>query len=309
MSTALELHGIVKRYGRRTALAGLDLVVPAGAVCGLVGSNGAGKTTTLGIAAGLLRPDSGEVSLLGDGPFDPARHGGRVSLLPQDSQLPPLSRVRELLVFYGALQGLGENAACAGADAVLERVHLTDRADSPLRTLSHGMRRRVLIAQALLGDPELILLDEPLGGLDPREVVNIRNILQACRGRQTIVISSHNLHEVELICDHLAFIEQGRTQRQDTMAVVTQRQEILTYALEGGPPALAALAACVPEAQFELAEGGRRLVCLYDGRAGSPAASNASVLRCLLDAGVGVLEVRQGSALEKAYLDGVRPKV
>ena len=302
---AVELSGLVKKYGRRTALAGLDLAVPAGTVCGLVGSNGAGKTTTLGITAGLTRPDAGTVNLLGEGPFDPVRHAGRVSMLPQDTQIPHLSRVRDLLVFYATLQGIPAGAAESNADDVLARVHLTDRAESVVRTLSHGMRRRVLIAQALMGDPELVLLDEPLGGLDPREVVNIRNILLACRGRQTIVISSHNLHEVELICDHIAFIEQGRTVRQDSMSAVTSRQEVLTYRLEGGVLPMRPLAERFPDAEFSVEENGARLICRYDGRTTSTAEVNGGVLRQLLEAGVGILEVTQGSALERAYLEGV----
>lgn len=305
---ALELQDVVKHYGRRKALDGFTLTVPGGTVFGLVGSNGAGKTTTLTVAVGMLRRRAGEVNLLGLGPFDPVLHAGRVTLLPQDTQLPPQSSVRELLVYYAELQGMAPAQALAGVNEVVEWVHLSDRADSRIRSLSHGMKRRVMIAQAFLGDPDLILLDEPLSGLDPKEVVNIRNLLGKRRAGQTIVVSSHNLHEVERVCDHVAFIENGRTIRQDTMDAVTGRKHVLSYRVgEGGVP-LEQIRAKLPSAALEVTErdtsaaAGRRLVCRYSGTDGNAADVNAVILSALLDAEVEILEVRQGSELEQAYL-------
>ena len=193
MTAALELSSVVKFYGRRQALAGLDLHVPAGSIFGLVGSNGAGKTTAMAVTVGLLHSSSGSISLLGEGPFDPSKHSGRVSLLPQDSRLPLHSRVEELLTFYGQLQGLSEGPLKESIDNVLDWTHLQDRRRSQVRTLSHGMMRRLTIAQAFLGHPELVLLDEPMSGLDPRESSRIRHILHRRRRMQTIIISSHNL--------------------------------------------------------------------------------------------------------------------
>jgi len=305
---ALELNKVVKHYGRRRALDGLSLRVPAGTVFGLVGSNGAGKTTTLAVAAGMLRRRAGEVNLLELGPFDPVKHAGRVALLPQDTQLPPQSRVRELLAYYAELQGMTPVQARACADEVVAWVHLSDRANSKIRALSHGMKRRVMIAQAFLGDPELVLLDEPLSGLDPREVVNIRNLLRQRRGRQTIVISSHNLHEIERVCDHVAFIEDGRTVRQDSMDAVTGRQHVLSYRLGEGALPIERIRRALPSAVLEVVEGepsggpGQVLVCRYSGTDGDAAAVNAVVLAVLLKAAVEIVEVRRGSELEQAYL-------
>jgi ABC-2 type transport system ATP-binding protein len=309
---ALELNNVVKYYGRRRALDGLSLQVPTGTVFGLVGSNGAGKTTALTVSVGMLRRRSGSVDLLSLGPFDPVRHAGRVALLPQDTQLPPQSRVRELLVYYAELQGMTPARARSCADDVVEWVHLSDRADSQIRSLSHGMKRRVLIAQAFLGDPELILLDEPLSGLDPREVANIRNLLRQRRGRQTIVISSHNLHEIERVCDHVAFIENGRTVRQDSMDAVTGLRQILSYRLGEGALPLEQIRAALPSAVLEVAptdtvdRAAQSLVCRHAGTDGGAPAVNAAVLSALLDAGIDILEVRQGSELESAYLDQER---
>ncbi len=299
MNAALAWRGVVKRYRRRAALDGLDLEIPAGSFCGLVGSNGAGKTTSLFIAAGLTRPTAGAVDILGDGPFDARRHGGRLTILPQDSELPRDSRPRELLVHYARLQGLTPVAARASADEALERVHLADRAASLIRTLSHGMKKRVMIAQCFLGDPELVLLDEPLSGLDPRESARIRDYLLPQRGRRTVLISSHNLHEIEILCDRVAFIEQGRAVRMDTLAALTGRDGVMTYRL-AAPPALEPLRAAAPDAQFQFEEAGGRLVCRYPAQSYSPDELNRRLLPRLLDAGV--FSVEQGERLETQYL-------
>lgn len=303
MSAALEFRAVVKRYGRRRALDGLDLAVPAGSICGLVGSNGAGKTTAFGLAAGLLRPDGGAIDVLGLGPYDPARHAGRLSLLPQDALLPAEAPALDLLVYYARLQGLDAAGAAREAAALLERVHLADRARSPAGTLSHGMRRRITIAQALLGEPDLILLDEPLSGLDPREAAGIRGLLAGLRGRRTVVISSHNLAELERMCDHVIMIELGRAVRQGPMERMTGRLHVLRYELAAGPAPVDRLRLALPDAVFTEAEGGRVLWCRYDETSRDPAAINRVVLAALLESGAGILAVAQGSGLEQAYLE------
>jgi ABC-2 type transport system ATP-binding protein len=302
-TAALELCGVRKRYGKRVALDGLDLQVPRGSVCGLVGSNGAGKTTAIAIAAGLVRPDAGDVSLFGEGPFDAGLHAGRVALMPQDSLMPPHARVAELLVFYASLQGIAAAEARRQTDRVLELVRLSDRARSPIRSLSHGMRRRVAIAQCFLGAPDLVLLDEPTSGLDPREVLNTREVLLHRRDGQTVLISSHVLNELERVCDHVAFVEKGKTLGQDAMDAVTGRRHTLAYRLRPGPIPLDALAAALPDAIFETAEGGASLVCRCKGSDRTTEEVNRLVLQTLIHAGVGIREVRLGSGLEEAYLD------
>ncbi len=303
MNLALEFKGVVKTYGRRRALDGLDLAVPRGAIFGLVGSNGAGKTTALAVSVGLLRRDAGAVSLLDDGPFDPDRHTGRVTLLPQDSRLPLHARVEDLLWFYGRLQGLPAGALRESIDEVLEWVHLGDRRRSPVRPLSPGMMRRLAIAQAFLGQPELVLLDEPMSGLDPREAARIRAILKRRHHAQTVVISSHNLHELETLCDAAAFIEAGRRIQQDAMESLTRRSRRVTYFLEpsGRPLPMEALRQAVPEATWEQAAGGAELIVKFSDESARAAEANARVLAVLLREGVGVLEIRRGSNLESEY--------
>ncbi len=299
MNAALSFQGVVKTYRRLRALDGLDLVVPAGSIFGLVGSNGAGKTTAMAVAVGLLQPAAGVISILGDGPFHPARHRGRVSLLPQDSRLPPHARVGELLRFYGGLQGMTGAALNRAVDDLLAWVHLADRRSSPVRTLSHGMVRRLTVAQAFLGMPELVLLDEPLNGLDPREAARIRDLIRERRGRQAVVISSHNLTDIEALCDHVAFIERGRLVRQDTLDRIIRRSHRVTFVVEPGVFPLDDLRAAVPAATWEATAD--RLTATFPAES-TTAEINAAALPLLLRAGIRILEVRRGSDLESEYL-------
>lgn len=302
MSAALKIEGAVKRYGRRRALDGLSFGVPAGSITGLVGSNGAGKTTTMAAIAGFIRLDAGSVDLLGAGAFSAERHAGRLTVLPQDADLPRDARPFDLLAFYGALQGLRANEARAQARAMLEQVHLTDRARSPVRTLSHGMRKRIAVAQCFLGEPELVLLDEPMSGLDPRETATLRDFLLARRGRQAMILSSHNLHEIEQLCDRVVFLEQGRAVREDTLEAVTGRSARTRYILRQAEAPLDALRAGLPEFEFEFHAGPRELVCRFNAAEKTPEQVHRRVLEALFAAGAGVLEARLGDALEREYL-------
>ena len=229
---ALETRGLVKRYGRRRVLDGFTLAVPRGAVLGLVGANGAGKTTWMMTVAGLLRPASGTIDILGNGPFDAAVHAGRFALLPQDSELPLEATPAGLFYRFGRLQGLSANEARRSAAEVLAAVNLAGRANSSIRSLSHGMRMRVRVAQCFLGNPDLVLLDEPLNGLDPLEADRLRRFIRAHAGRQTIVVSSHNLHDVEQLCTHVAFVEKGRVTRMDTLGALTRGRSLEKVYLE-----------------------------------------------------------------------------
>ncbi|MDD4102682.1 MAG: ABC transporter ATP-binding protein [Kiritimatiellae bacterium] len=304
MFYAIETKDLVKRYGSRKALDGLTLSVPRFAVMGLVGANGAGKTTWMMSVAGFLRITSGSVNLLNEGPFNPAAHCGRVTILPQDSELPLESRPQELLTHYGLLQGLTHQAAADSAASMLKEVHLGDRINSPIRALSHGMRKRVMIAQCFIGHPEVVLLDEPLSGLDPREVAHMRAFITRRRGQQTIIISSHNLHDIEVMCDHIAFIEKGRTVRVATLEEVVGKDSTLVYRVAAEPADYAALAAAAPDANLSFDTEASDLVCRYDPRRFTPEDINRSLLPALL-AQCDVSTVTRGDNLENAYLKNI----
>ncbi|MFC1498710.1 ABC transporter ATP-binding protein [Verrucomicrobiota bacterium] len=303
---ALELKGIVKKYRKRIALNGLDLNVPSGNVLGLVGSNGAGKTTTLSVISGLLKIHSGTINLFEEGPFDPVKHSGRLTMMPQDSDLPKETNVKDILMFYAQLQGLNITQAKETVTEAIKWVNLSDRADSTIRTLSHGMRRRVVIAQAFLGSPELVLLDEPLSGLDPKEVANIRNMLSQKKGHQTIMISSHNLYEIEKICDSVVFIELGKNMRQDSMDTITGRSHMLVYWFSGPDLPLTQLREQLPDVIFEIDKDAKVLTCRCMEKKKAIHDVNKTILKNLLDADVEILQMRQGSELESVYLNNVK---
>jgi ABC-2 type transport system ATP-binding protein len=303
VNAALTMTGVVKTYGRRRALDGLTVSIPEGCICGLIGSNGAGKTTALAAAAGLLHIDAGAIDVLGLGPFDPFKHGGRLSLLPQDSSMPPESTVRELMHHYALLQGVPPARVERDICEAVAHVHLSDRLNAPVRTLSHGMKRRVMIAQAFLGAPPLVLLDEPMNGLDPREVAGARELLAGLRNRQTVVISSHNLAEIEKICDHVVFLELGRAVYAGPLQAITGNRQILWFELDGAPPPLDRLRDRLPLAEFSLADDGRHLRCRFDAERLTPMAVNRLVLPVLLEAGIGIISLWQGDGLEAVYLE------
>ena len=190
--------------------------------------------------------------------------------------------------------------ARADAARLLEAVHLSDRARSPVRTLSHGMCKRLMIAQCFIGHPELVLLDEPTSGLDPREAARVRDWIVQWRGQRTVIISSHNLHEIENMCDYVAFIEQGRCVRSGTLESVTRRAEQLVYHLLAAPP-LDALRTQAPEADFVWHPESHTLECRYPaGRAA--AEMNGELLPVLLAAKAGIVSVELGERLETEYL-------
>ena len=219
---AVSTKDLVKTYGARRALDGFTLDVPFGCILGLVGPNGAGKTTWMMSVAGLIRPTAGRIGLFGaDRPFDAAEQSGRLAILPQDSDLPLESTPRAFLVGLAQVQGLSARAARTAADGLLASVNLADRATASIRSLSHGMRKRLMAAQCYLGEPDLVLLDEPMNGLDPEEALRLRELIVRGRNVRTTVISSHNLADLERLCTHIAFVRAGRVLRIASVAELT----------------------------------------------------------------------------------------
>lgn len=297
-TSAIRLSGVTKRYGSRLALDNLSLEIPKGSICGLIGPNGAGKTTCFGVIGGLLRADQGEIDILGIGPFEAKTHAGRIGMLPQDAELSPYTPVRTLLTYFAELQGMSRVDAGKAADAVLDAVMLQDVADQRVRQLSHGMRRRVAVAQAMLGEPEVLLLDEPLGGLDPRLVAHMRDLLKDLGRRCTLVVSSHILSELESLCDHVIFLEKGRVTHQGAMSTVTERGSRTRIFFEGAPPSVADLAPRWPDLRFEL---GENHLLVEMPPSWDPPRTHAAVLPVLFEQGVRVAEIRCGERLEDAY--------
>jgi ABC-2 type transport system ATP-binding protein len=203
----LRLDGLTKRYGHHVAVDDLSFTIPPGVVAGFIGPNGAGKTTTMAMLLGLVRPTSGTATILGQPIEHPDRYLGRVGALVEGPALwPGLSGI-ENLQLIGRLSGGGED----GIPAVLEQVGLSDRAHDRFRTYSLGMKQRLGIAAALLGDPHLLILDEPTNGLDPFGISEMRDLIRRlAHGERTVLVSSHILSELEQVCDWLLVIDHGR---------------------------------------------------------------------------------------------------
>ncbi len=300
MTAAIEIKDLKKRYGKNRAVDGLSLTIPKGSVFGLVGPNGAGKTTTLGILGGAIQADSGEVNILGMGAFDPLKLKGRITFLPQDIKMSGHALVREFLLYLAVLQGLKKAQAEKSVDAMLEWVDLKDRANHQIRTLSHGMLRRMNIAQAFLGTPDIVLMDEPVSGLDPKQLIHIRYLLKSLKGKQTVVISSHILSEIEAVCDHVAFIEGGKTRRQGTLSGIIRRNSRITYRLNGPGFPADVISPHIPQCRVSV--NGETAVVQFPDSVYKAQDVNKIVLKLLLENDCEILEVNLGSRLEQEYL-------
>ena len=204
--SVIEIEGLTKRFGEVTALQSIDLTVEAGEVFGFLGPNGAGKSTTIDILLDFRRPTSGSVSVLGADPQEaPAFVRRRCGVLPDRYELFDRLSARRHCAFAAELSGQSVDS-----DQVLSRVGLADVASRPVGGFSKGMRQRLALAMALVGDPDLLILDEPMSGLDPNGIQTLRSIIdeEADRGT-TVLFSSHLLAEVEVVCDRVGILDGG----------------------------------------------------------------------------------------------------
>ena len=247
---AIETKDLAKRFGKTSALAGLDLSVPQGCVFGLLGPNGAGKTTAVRVLATLLRPDAGSARVLGsDVVADAAEVRRRIGLTGQYASLDDYLTGRANLVMIGELSRLTRREARSRADALLGQFDLTDAAGRAVKTYSGGMRRRLDLAASLIARPELLFLDEPTTGLDPRSRAVLWDIIRelAAEGR-TLLLTTQYLEEADQLADHIAVVDTGRIIAEGTadQLKATVGGERIEVALTRGA-AMAAAAAAVQE--------------------------------------------------------------
>lgn len=207
----ITIQGLTKYYGQFPALQDVSLSIKRGEVVGLLGLNGAGKTTAIRVVTGYLMPSSGECAIDGIDVFSrPLEVKGKIGYLPETPPLYPELTVEDYLHFVARLRGVAEGDFPAEFLRVTELTQLAPARRALVRTLSLGYRKRVGLAQALIGSPPVLILDEPISGLDPVQIVEVRKLIRRLAGEHTILLSSHILAEVSRTCDRVVIIHRGR---------------------------------------------------------------------------------------------------
>jgi ABC-2 type transport system ATP-binding protein len=207
---AISAINVSKHFGPVSALEALTLDIGSGEVFGLLGPNGSGKTTFMRLLTGYLLPSAGRLMVAGyDVTRDALAVRRRIGYVPEAAPLYRQMRVGEFLAFMARLRGIPERNLKGAVERIVDRLALSDVVDKPTRALSRGYRQRTALAQALIHDPQILILDEPTNGLDPRQIIEMRQLIRSLAGRHTVLMSSHILGEVEKTCDRVAVLLDG----------------------------------------------------------------------------------------------------
>lgn len=221
----LRTDNLVKKYGKIAALDSLNMNVPEKSIYGLVGPNGAGKTTTLGILATLVHPNSGDAFIYDISVRkDPEKVKRLIGILPQNANPYPNRTAIDIMIFYSKLAGMED--AEKYAHALLDKVGLKQNKYKRTSEMSHGMVKLFEIAQALIGNPKVVMLDEPTSGLDPSVTYNIRKLVKSLKKDTTIIFSSHNLYEVQDLCDYIGIITHGKIIAEGKTKAITRNKSL-----------------------------------------------------------------------------------
>lgn len=213
----IELHNLVKRYGDHLAVDHLDLTIEDGKIYGFLGPNGAGKSTTMNMITGYLSATEGEVIVNGHNILtEPEEAKACIGYLPEQPPLYPDMTVNEYLSFCAELKHVPKKERVAQISEVLEMTQLEDVSGRLIKNLSKGYRQRVGLAQAILGFPPILILDEPTVGLDPKQITEIRNLIRRLAEKHTVILSSHILSEVQAVCDQIIIISHGKLMANDS---------------------------------------------------------------------------------------------
>ena len=254
MADCVVVDRLVKRYGRRLAVRGVSFTIEEGEIVGLLGPNGSGKSTILRILGGYLPATSGSVRIAGtDVAADALAARGHIGYVAEDAPLYDGMRVAEFLHFIAAIKGVPRHAARGAVATAAERLDLGAVLCMPIGKLSRGYRQRVAIAQALLGDPPLLILDEPTNALDAYQVIAVRALIRSLAGRRTVLVASHVLSEIERAASRVMILLDGRLLTSDAMREAGHTRR-LQLRIGGPPPAvlpalekMAGVVAAVPE--------------------------------------------------------------
>jgi len=310
----IEVEGLYKFYGERRAVGPLSFSIEAGEIVGLLGLNGAGKTTTLRILACDLLPSSGNVRVDGlDVVESPHEVRSRIGYLPDTPPLYGEMTVRAYLHFAARLRGMSRGDADKRVPEVLEATALSDVQDQLISSLSHGYKQRVGIAQAIVHRPRLLVLDEPISGLDPVQIVEMRELLRSLKGEHTILLSSHILSEISETCDRLLVIRGGEIAASGTEAELSSklvRNQHVELTLRGDEEKATEIAkgisGVVSIEPIDTAEAGKGVIAL---RVESDRDVREELCKAFVSADIGLLEVRRGEReLETVFLELSGPK-
>jgi ABC-2 type transport system ATP-binding protein len=294
----IEVRDLTKRFGAATAVDRLNFTAAKGEVLGFLGPNGAGKTTTMRILTGFFPPTSGGASIAGYDVVDqPLKARRAVGYLPENVPLYVDMRVEEYLRFVAGAKGLAGAEGRTETARVMDAVGIAERAGQLIKQLSKGFRQRVGLAQALLGDPPVLILDEPTIGLDPRQIVEIRSLIKGFAGDKTVILSSHILPEVAATCSRVVIINQGRlvAEGPPSMLVPESGGGCLVRLVGMGPAqeltAVVSRVEGVTGVRAEEPPAGQEGVCVLqlDTRGGLPV--RAEVAKAVVQAGLQLLEL------------------
>ncbi len=220
---SIVVKDLVKRYGDQLALDNVSFETRPGKITGFLGPNGAGKSTTMKIANGYISPTSGDVFVGGKSVVADAFHARQhIGYLPENNPLYLDMYVREFLRFIGSAYGIGGQRLTQRVEEIIELVGLQAEKHKQLKTLSKGYRQRVGLGQALLPDPEVLILDEPTTGLDPNQLVEVRQLIKDVAAEKTLIFSTHIMQEVEAVCDHVVIISKGKIVADDTLSALSR---------------------------------------------------------------------------------------
>jgi ABC-2 type transport system ATP-binding protein len=310
----IEVDQLLKYYGAIRAVGPVTASIPQGEVVGLVGLNGAGKTTTLRILAGDLLPTSGSLRVDGlDVVADADSLRQRIGYLPDVPPLYPEMTVQDFLTFVARLRRVTGKQVGSWVQDAMRLTALTERRAQRIGELSHGYRQRVGIAQAIVHRPSLVILDEPISGLDPVQIVEMRQLLRGLRGEHTVVVSSHILSEISETCDRLLVMRDGQVVASGTepelLAVVTDNVT-LTVKLQVQPGAASPVALLEGLSGVKSVESRACAEGLFDLELLASRDLRPEVASCLVAAGHGLLELgRRQRALEELFVELSRPAV
>lgn len=300
-AAAIEIKGLRKSYGDVEALRGIDLSVQPGEFFGLLGPNGAGKTTTINILSGLSVRSGGDVKLHGhdlDREYRACRR--EIGLVPQEFNFDQFIRVKKMLVFQGGFFGIPREVCIPRAERLLKTFDLADKGDAQVRQLSGGMKRRALIARALMHEPRILILDEPTAGVD----VDLRKALWRFLREQndagtTIVLTTHYIEEAEELCDRVAIIREGEIIADDRTARLSDQLQHETLSVATREPVSKAALSALNDLNPELDDEAQELTISFDRHT----LDYESVLRRLADAGLGIAHLTPvENRLEQVFL-------